>query len=89
MNEELKFLNEIERRFNKSLDDKFTAYEKLQDTKWCNAVDVHEKILTKQVETNGRVTSLEKWRWGLGGAMALLSVLFTVFGSLILTNLVK
>ena len=87
MNEEIKFLNEIERRFNKSLDDKFTANEKLQDTKWCNANDFHQKILEKQIETNGRVSKLEKWRWGIGGAMALLGFLFTVFGSLILINL--
>ena len=88
MTEEIKFLNEIERRFNKALDDKFESHEKLQDTKWCNANDVHEKILTKQIETNGRVSKLEKWRWGLGGAITLLGVLFSVFGLFIINKLI-
>jgi len=45
---------------------------------------LNEKLdrIENQVKfTNGRVRKLEKWRWGIGGAVAVLAFIVTIFGS--------
>jgi len=45
---------------------------------------LNEKLdrIENQVKfTNGRVRRLEKWRWGIGGAVAVLAFIVTIFGS--------
>ena len=64
----------------KLLDQKFDSLEKLIDSKFNqNEVD-HKRIELQVKKTNGRVSMLEKWRWGMSGAITLLAGILGAIG---------
>jgi len=46
----------------------------------------HQRIEAQVRNTNGRVRGLEKWRWAIGGALTVLSILVTILGGSVVAN---
>ena len=49
---------------------------------------IDDKLIRIELQvkfTNGRVRALERWRWGIGGAVAALAFIVTMFGSTVVT----
>ncbi len=56
---------------------KFSEYKKYtNEEKAIHNFETQQAILCNVKETNGRVSSLEKWRWILTGGIILIGVLF-------------
>ena len=61
------------------MDERFQAQNgKFADQK-SRLIEIKERV----DRTNGRVKSLEKWRWGLSGAISVLVFLFSIFGTIV------
>ena len=50
------------------------------DTKFKENTDAHLALKERADKTNGRVRSLEKWRWAMGGGLAVVAVMVSIFG---------
>lgn len=56
------------------------------DTKFEENKKAHEALQARADKTNGRVIRLEKWRWAIGGALSLLAIVFSVFGTVVFAS---
>jgi len=54
------------------LEVKFDGLEKLIEMKFSQNNKDHERIECQVKRTNGRVSSLEKWKYGLSGSIAVI-----------------
>ena len=88
MTDETRFLDRIDQKLKERLDEKFNSHNNTMNEKWLRNEECHERVIEQVIRTNGRVSKLEKWRWGLGGAITLLGVLFSVFGLFIINKLI-
>ena len=52
--------------------------KELTEEKFCENAKQHESVISQVTKTNGRVRLLEKFIWGLGGAIAILGFMTSV-----------
>lgn len=67
-----------------SLNEKLDGIVNLINSRFNSNDDDHSRIETQVKSTNGRVRSLEKWRYAMGGALVVLSFILSFLTTIVI-----